>query len=915
MRKCVSVGLCLLPIFSVQAQTTSESDDPLDDLFAATTVQQAEPDATPAPVDTVSVGEETLPEVAPETKTKPAAAQLEEIVVTARKRRETLQNIPVAVTAFNALQMEQQGFTGLDDIAGKTPGFTFEGYLSGGAHAAPVVRGLAQTFINNRVQNVSFFLDGVYLNRQSMMDIGMIDMERIEVVKGPQNALYGRNAFAGAINYLTKEPTNEPEAYLSLGLGDNERQVLKASYSGPLGIDWIKGKFTVGKSFYEGHTKNNHPVADANPAGPNQRGNLGGIDDLSYSASILFNDMAFAPDLSVKLGYYHADLIHETQPGYSMSGVNAARFGFRFDDQNDLNCNVATVDDISPFPPTTHTGFTTWCGEIPAYTPDHAERRVDGIVLDPRMIGSISETDVFTLNADYDITDNLSVHYLLGYTDHWSYTDGGAPDEDSVAGRGMNTNALISMLDTQQEAAYTFANTTSGRPNSIMDAMSHEVRFDWEINPQMRASFGGYYSTLDDEQWVDLYIMDLCNADSQQNIDNCNTPLNAPNTLGESTILTGAVAYDQYVRQHGGINHGEWNTYDERITAAFGSLTYQFSDTLDATIEARYSEEKKTINRLTDSFMLAYGESITYSPPQDPVVPFGNTLTSKIVVPRDTNTFTNFTPRGIINWAYAPNRMAYASIANGVKAGGFNNADNPDQLTFDQESNWTYEIGSKNKFFNNRLKLNSALYFVDWIDMQGNLPPDIESAGISTSDIITNLGGATTWGFELESSFLLSHSISLDFGGSYSDPKYKSGSYFSAANQESGYMHCDGQVCPTDGAMEGNQVARTSKVQATAGINYFANLMGWDGNMRLNVDYRSRQFISPMNVAWVPGRALLNANMNFTSPDQRWDIGVWGKNLTDEDYAASVIIVMVFNQYMVGKGQPRTFGLNLKYSF
>lgn len=912
MRRSTVIGLCLAPVMGVQAQQSNQNDD-IDGLFEIDKPAQQEQ------LDTLPVGDDTPPPIeAAETKAKPSAVQLEEIVVTARKRKETLQDVPVAVTAFGANQMEQQGFTGLEDIAGKTPGFTFEGYISGGAHAAPVVRGLAQTFINNRVQNVSFFLDGVYLQRQSMMNIGMIDMERIEVVKGPQNALYGRNAFAGAINYLTKEPTGEPEGYISLGAGDNERQVIKASYSGPLGPDWLKGKFTIGKSDYDGHTRNYHPVADANPAGPNARGNLGGFDDLSYSASLLFDDIPALPRLRAKLGYYHADLQHETQPGYSMSGVNAARFGFRLNDQNDLNCNETTVDNISPYPPATHTGFSVWCGEIPAYVPDFADRRDHRIALDPRMMGSISETDVITLNLDYDIFDNLSVHYLLGFTDHFSETDGGAPDEDTIAGRGMVTDAILYSVDNQNEAAFTFANTTSGRPNSVMDSMSHELRFDWDLTDSLRTSFGGYYSTLNDEQWVTLFIMDLCNADTPQNIENCNTPLEAPNTLmSQPNQTTGVVAYHQYKYQHGG-TRSEWNLYDEDIKAIFASLSYQFSDRLEGTIEARYSEEYKKIERLTDSFAIPAGESLTYQTP-DPVIPPAgspaNTLTSKITVPVDDNVFDDFTPRAILNWRYADDLMAYASVAKGTKAGGFNNAEQESQLTFDQETNWTYEIGSKNRLFDRRLKLNLSMYYIDWDEMQGNLPPDIATAGISTSDIITNLGGAEAYGIEMESSYAFSNAVTVDFGATYNDPKYKAGTFFAAANQESGYMHCQGVVCPVDGAIEGNQVARTSKVQATAGLNYFTNLFGWEGNARLNVDYRSRQFISPMNVAWVPGRALVNANVNFTSPDQHWDIGFWGKNLTDEDYAASVIIVMVFNQYMVGKGAARTFGLNVKYNF
>ncbi|WP_372758682.1 TonB-dependent receptor plug domain-containing protein, partial [Litorivivens sp.] len=131
---------------------------------------------------------------------------LEEIVVTARKREESIQDIPVSVTPFTADSLERRGFTGLDDIAAATPGFTYEGFITGGNHGNAVIRGLAQQFTTSRIQNVSFFIDGVYLQRQSMLNLGMIDMERVEVIKGPQNALFGRNAFAGAVNYITAKP-------------------------------------------------------------------------------------------------------------------------------------------------------------------------------------------------------------------------------------------------------------------------------------------------------------------------------------------------------------------------------------------------------------------------------------------------------------------------------------------------------------------------------------------------------------------------------------------------------------------------------------------------------------------------------------------------------------------------------------
>lgn len=892
------------------------------DESSAPAAESAEPAAAPQSaeaVDTIAVQE-----IAPAQEPAPAAAddavKLDEVVVTARKREETIQEVPLSVTAFSAKDMEQRGYSGLDDIAAATPGFTFEGFATGGAHGNPVIRGLAQTFTTARIQNVSFFLDGVYLQRQSMLNLGLIDMERVEVVKGPQNALYGRNAFAGAVNYVTLAPNNEVEGYLSAGLGDNERMEYRASISGPVGEggEWL-GKFTAGFNQYDGHTKNDHPVADANPSGPNQRGNLGGNRDATYSASLMYEPPG---GWRVRTSLYRSEIEHEAAPSYSLSGVNAARFGLRFDNQNDLNCNVAEVADIQPQPPRTHTGFSLWCGELPRYASDVATRTVEGMVIDPRAIGTISETNAMTLSADYDINDDLSVHYLFGFADHESYTDGGASDEDPLAGRGINVNAALTQLDNQDPAAFEFANTSSGRPNTELQAFSNELRFDWQTTESLRTSFGLYHSVVKDEEWTTLYIMDLCNADSAENIANCNTPISAPNTLAERTILTAAPAYDQYTRQHGGQARGEWTAYKDSIAAVFGSVSFDLTENLNATLEARYSQEKKVVDRFTDSFMVPAGEVVCYGvncvPPDPervaaPVLPFGNSLTSRILVPHDDETFTEVTPRAILNWKYADDHSVYASAAKGVKAGGFNNAELESELTYKEEVNWTYELGSKN-FFADRFLLNLALYMVDWTNLQGGVPPGGE-AGLSTSDIIANVGGADSIGIELESRVALTEALSVDLGGTYNDATFKEGTKYAAGEQVNGSYHCDGVTCPADGDISGNQLARTSKVQYSVGLNLELYLLGWMLNSRLDTNYQSKQFVEPLNLGWVPERQLTNASIKLVSPGYKWEITGWGKNLTNEDYAANSFFIGVFNQYLVGKGAGRTWGLNLKYKF
>ena len=121
--------------------------------------------------------------------------------ITARKKAETLLDIPVAVTAFSADDIEAKGIEGLADVALFTPGLTYFEALNS-ALGTPVVRGIAQTNLNSPDRNVAVFYGGVYLSNLNATNLEILDVERIEVVKGPQSALYGRNAFNGA-NKLT----------------------------------------------------------------------------------------------------------------------------------------------------------------------------------------------------------------------------------------------------------------------------------------------------------------------------------------------------------------------------------------------------------------------------------------------------------------------------------------------------------------------------------------------------------------------------------------------------------------------------------------------------------------------------------------------------------------------------------------
>jgi outer membrane receptor protein involved in Fe transport len=169
---------------------------------------------------------------------------IEEVVVTARKREESLQDIPLSVTAFSNEQIQDLQIRDVQDIAQFTPGFSF--VTSFGRDAdRPVVRGMSNILGQ---ANASFFLDGVFVPG-SIASAELDNLERVEIIKGPQAALYGRATFAGAINYVTRRPTNEFEARVSATGAQHDQFEVSGSASGPIAEDFLY--FFLAGSYYE----------------------------------------------------------------------------------------------------------------------------------------------------------------------------------------------------------------------------------------------------------------------------------------------------------------------------------------------------------------------------------------------------------------------------------------------------------------------------------------------------------------------------------------------------------------------------------------------------------------------------------------------------------------------------------------
>ena len=840
---------------------------------------------------------------------------LEQVIVTARKREDLIQEVPLSVSVIDTTEIEDRALRDLQDISQDTPGLVYENYATAGLSTAAVIRGMGQTFTVARIQNTAVFLDGIYLQRQSMINPGLLDMQRVEVVKGPQNAQFGRNAFAGAVQYVTKRAPSEPVANLVLGYGTGDRFDRRFEVGGPLFDGKVAVRASAGQSDFDGHTSNDHPLADDGPGiGKATEGMLGGWRDKVYSAGVNLTPSA---KLTIDVAYYHNETVREPQAYYDLNGAryafDTAEFGgppfFAFLAPTGTNClDTTTFSDRVPFPAR---GMHAWCGELPTTPPvledpklqaaGHGDTR-GKIVVDPRSLALDASTDISRINIDYDVSKSLAVSYQFGHVDHFAENFGTTEGRASLVGSAVayvpvRTSPappfIVALGPPGSFGAVAQTSVFFANPMEQLTAKSHELRLTWSAE-NLVARGGFYFSENEDEDGGRYRFLPPCAG------VHCGVPVPAGDSVLDGRFI--AVVPVVPGRLNVGVPHffdtghgalADHVTYQDRVRAVFGDVEWFVRDGLTVAVEARFTRESKSFAQLSTTFGGALPDNVAAT---------------------DDETFTFFTPRAIVKWTPTEANMLYALVAKGVKTGGFNAVDpaqNPGQATYDEESNVTVEFGTKNLLFDGRLTLNAAVYVIDWQDIQGT--EAASSADAWTRDVVGNIGDADVVGFELEGAWHLGERFFVDYGLAYSDAKYASGMYLSSAAGRNSSWGCDNTVCRADGSVDGKRVERTSKNQFNLGLNY-ARMIGadTDATIRIDFNYRSGMFATPMNLAHNGGRTLTNANLRVGG--EKWQVALWGRNILDEEYVANSFVLPSFNRYIVGLGARRTFGLTVKYS-
>jgi len=770
------------------------------------------------------------------------AAAPEEITVTARKREEDLQSVPIAITAFTADDLQIRDIIDLESLADQTPGLSF---ASAGAvtNRRAIIRGMSQQTRVGDETNVATFIDGIYTPGFSGAEFfGSDGLERIEVLKGPQSALYGRNSFAGAINYVTAKPSFEYEYGGRLTAGEGDRRGATAYVSGPLINPQIAMRLDAGYNRSGGAFKNELD------------GKYLGSSDTTYARLGAIWDSSEKLSFKLSLSWQKDDDTTGV-PVTMVADDDPRRVGFRL--------------SASPFEASA--GLFTG-GRVGRLYSGEITDTSDRYFVDPRSIAG--DRDVYRggFTVEYDFGD-IRLVSVTGYQRREVETlnDFNTCRRDI---RGavcdlVSTTAIGTFFGGPLAGGFQIGGVLTGGLEDRRE-YSQDLRLQSEGDGPLQWSAGIYLSS---EKFRDktqrLSDIDLTNG--------AGTTIYAvadPNPLVDASTR-----------------------FKNDFYSAYGSLTYEFSDNWNVIAEGRYTREEKSANQQENNFP-------TNVPPTG-------------YQERD---YDFLTPRFIANFTPNDDLLVYVSAARGVKSGGFNPG-SVSRPTFDEESNWTYELGSKYSFAEGKARVNGAVYFVDWDDQQVTATdPDNNRLPIALNVAKTEIKGA-----ELELFLNPKEWLSLNLGFTYLDAEYKDG--FSTSIElltdcDSLPIPCDREEPPgsgtfvTSGSLAGQQVIGAPESSFNGGAQVDLPILGgrWDFRGRVDYSWNDKVYIDDANSGYLGERQ--NVNLRLGIHDEHWTVESFCNNLTNDEtplFAAPPRDILGVPHYAVINRDDRTCGVQVGY--
>lgn len=829
---------------------------------------------------------------------------LETVIVTAEFREADVQDTPIAITAVNASMLEARSQTNIAEITAQAPNVSLRpaGSSFGNALVA-FIRGIGQTDFNPSVEpGVGMYVDDVYYATITGNVLDLLDLDRVEVLRGPQGTLAGRNAIGGAIKLYTRKPDGNDDVSVSLTLGDYDRTEIRGSGGLTLVEDKLFLRVAGTSRSRDGYiTRLDYACANNLPA----PGNPGGLP-------------TYAPTFGCELG---------EEGGQSYT---AGRLSLRWvaSDNFEVNLSANVVNDDSESQPGVLIAAKNNSGSnFPWYTPNGPGFGADPFTC---IAAGVVEpwADCALNNPAFSPTSGALVPVFYDNNGNGAFDAGiDVPYDNRFVTDGTYTNYATYINDGSSTPSPFFQGGTSGADTSVykpyiiepvnrLDAKDISINLDWQLSDNWSflsvSAYREYVNSFaEDTDGSPLAVQQLLQVmDHEQ----WTQELRLNGTLGDGAAdLTVGVFYlDKETAEDARVDlpyvgfdfiHGP-DLVPSTNKAVYSHLTLHPSDRVDLSFGLRYSEDEKSYTfRRRNPDLSPVGACTTFwfweaGNPSNCGV-FGlDTLSVSY-----SSDVTDW--RAAVSYSFDNNTMIYFQGSSGYKAGG-NNARPffPTQLNaFEPEELVSIEFGAKSTI-GGRARLNAAIFLNDYSDIQ--LPTNVcawAPVGQQTPCASqNNVGDADVWGVEFEAEWHPTDTLSIDGSVSHLDFEYQS-------------------IIPGATAVTlGMITPYTPEDKISLGIqNGFS--VGSNGSTltpRLDVSYQSEVYGAAVNAPTnlIDDFTLVNARLTWLSAEEDWQVSLEMTNISDEYYYLTKFDLWDAAGYVHGQpARPSEWALSVKRSF
>ena len=797
-----------------------------------------------------------------------AAPSTQEIVVTAQFRAQKLQDTPLAITAVNAAILEARGQTDISQIAAQAPNVVLRAQpQSGGIGLIAFIRGIGQTDFNYALEpGVGIYVDDVYIPTLSSSLLDLMDLERVEVLRGPQGTLAGRNSIGGAIKLFSKKPNGEGGGYLQATYGSYNRIDVRGVADFKI-TDHLSARLSGATKNTDGYVKlldyglshpNSNVPANTNQGNGIERGTLGGR---SFSAGRLALRWEASPDIEVNIA---GDYTRERND----AGAQVLLYGG----------SPATTPDGIPWLKGKDGKAVPLSSEfVPYSTRFQQSGSATPAGYDPRFINYANFLDARTPTTQAPFKP-YSATNAQNY-DGWGVTG------NVTAKLAENLSAVWISSFRRYKMSFGFDQDGSPVPVAQLDnilrhrAWSQEVRLNGSfMDKRIEYTLGGFYF---DQNGTYNARVDLNYA----GIDFIHGPDSTPST-SKALFFNGTFHLTDAWGVTGGIRH----TWDKK------DYTY-FRSNPDGTVPGP----------LPCEFFLG-------APTAGPTG-VGNSPNCLLIgLYNVTGQFKGQRTdwRVETDYRFSPEVFAYASVATGYKGGGVNprpffgpSAGDCNVLPFGAPCNQitsfkpetlrTYEAGIKTDLFDRKVRFNASAFYNKYDNIILTLT---RCHGFSPCLMPANVGKADVWGLEAETTIRPVEGFTLDGSLSYLHFKYK----------DTG----------TTNVPLTNVTPYTPKWNWSFGAQYDYALKAGMISVRFDGTYQSKIFTEAFNGPdnRVDARFLGNAKLTYTSPDKVWQVSGEVQNVFNKYYYNTIEDVKSsLGAITANPGLPRTWALTIKRTF